>query len=148
LVIRSGGYLREINAEDGNLHAFSRRLRQASKRRGAFILCLGSTATSDIDGISAAGSTAAERRMTPIIDAEALVLGQPLSLPFLPTSPTGIVSPVVISRAAFQLSGIDTCVINCGTFKEPAAALRCTHAGNGPARCVSSGRAMSLQVVE
>jgi uncharacterized protein (TIGR00303 family) len=148
VVSKTDGFLREINAGDGKLHAFLARIGQASKRRGAFVLCLGSTATSDVDGISAAGSTAAERRMTPAVDAEALVLGRPVSLPRLPTSPNGIVSPVVISRAALQLSNVPTKVVSCGTFWSPAAELSCTFTGNGPARCVSTGRAMSLHIVE
>ena len=52
-------------------------------RKIYFHLALGATALSDIDGASAAGASAAARKLTPKLDAEALVsgrtaLGEPL----------------------------------------------------------------------
>src|SRR5882757_4026255 len=86
------------------------------KSECAFYLCLGSTRTSDIEGISAAGSTPEFRRLTPAADAEALVLGKTKTLDRLPVSPLGVVSPVVITRACLQLANIAPQVVNCGAF--------------------------------
>ncbi len=111
----------------------------------AFYLCLGSTSISDLEGISAAGSTPELRRLTPAADAEALVLGETKSLEKLPVSPIGVVSPVVITRACLQLADILPQVVNCGAFVPP----RIPHlrAGDRPADSVSSGKAMPLNTV-
>ncbi len=110
-----------------------------------FLLCSAGTEVSDRDGISAAGSTPEARRLTPAIDAEALVTGRTLSASSLPVSPTGIVSPVVITRSALQLCGIASTVADCGSFAPPAI----PHLGYpGPvACCPSTGRAMPAQQV-
>ncbi|CAN5563755.1 TIGR00303 family protein [soil metagenome] len=112
----------------------------------AFYLCLGSTAISDLEGISAAGSTPEFRRLTPAADAEALVLGQTKTLAKLPVSPLGVVSPVVITRACLQLSNTAPQIVNCGAFVPP----KIPHftAGDCPADSVSSGRAMPLNTVK
>ncbi len=111
----------------------------------AFYLCLGSTSISDLEGISAAGSTPEFRRLTPAADAEALVLGQTRTLEKLPVSPLGVVSPVVITRACLELSKISPVVVDCGAFVPP----KIPHllAGDCHAASVSSGRAMPLNMV-
>jgi len=111
----------------------------------AFYLCLGSTLTSDIEGISAAGSTPQFRRLTPAADAEALVLGHTKALDRLPVSPLGVVSPVVITRACLQLANIAPQVVNCGAFIPPQ--IPHLTAGDCPAQSVSTGRAMTLNAV-
>jgi|LakMenEpi03Aug12_release.lakeMendotaPanAssembly.Ray.scaffolds.fasta_scaffold203923_2 uncharacterized protein (TIGR00303 family) len=110
-----------------------------------FYLCLGSTFTSDVDGISAAGSTAQSRRLTPAADAEALLLGQTKSLGKLPVSPLGVVSPVVITRACLQLAAVLPDVVNCGCFIAPE--IPCLSVGNSPADAISTGHAMPLDTV-
>jgi uncharacterized protein (TIGR00303 family) len=110
-----------------------------------FYLCIGSTSTSDGEGVSAAGSTAQARRLTPAADAEALVLGYTKTLDHLPVSPLGIVSPVVITRPCLQLANIDPQVIDCGAFVPPQIPL--FTAGHLPAQSVSTGIAMSPDVV-
>lgn len=136
----------DVHDPDGRLTMFFSRLRAAVKGRGRFILCLGSTEVSDLDGISAAGVNAEARRLTPAIDAEALVLGTPVSSSGLPVSPSGIVSPVVITRAALALSAIDTSVIDCGSFQSPGIEHCCL--GASAARCLSTGHALGEAEVD
>lgn len=111
----------------------------------AFYLCLGSTSISDVDGISAAGSTPEYRRLTPAADAEALVLGHTKTVEKLPVSPLGVVSPVVITRACLQLSNIVPQIVDCGAFVPPN--IPHFSVGVCPADSVATGSAMPLNMV-
>ncbi|HEY9870568.1 MAG TPA: TIGR00303 family protein [Candidatus Obscuribacterales bacterium] len=113
---------------------------------GRFVLALGSTETSDVPGVSAAGATPEMRRLTPAVDAEVLMLGRPVSAQTIPVSPIGIVSPVVITRAALQFLTCRPLVIDCGSFHPPRVASVTLAAS--PARCVSSGEALPLAHVQ
>jgi len=116
------------------------------KDSGAFFLCVASSASSDIEGISAAGASPELRRVTPSIDAEALIMGQPCGEADLPVSPTGVVSPVVITRACTKLAGFAITVVDCGTFKQPQLQdLR--RVGKSFSRCVSTGCAQDYEDV-
>jgi uncharacterized protein (TIGR00303 family) len=115
-------------------------------RRGKFFLCLGATQTSEIEGVSAAGVSPEARRLTPCIDAEALLAGRALTAGSLPVSPAGIVSPIVITRACLALMDMEIEVVDCGTFAPPMVVH--TKVGNRPASCVSSGEALGLEEVE
>ena len=106
----------------------------------SFLLCNAGTAASEHEGISAAGMNPAARRLTPALDAEALVLGRTISAEKLPVSPRGIVSPVVISRACLNLLEMQIKIIDCGSFNSPA--VDCTKLSESPAKCPSSGDAM------
>jgi uncharacterized protein (TIGR00303 family) len=108
---------------------------------GDYYLCLGGTQTSDIEGISAAGATPQERRLTPSIDGDILVHGRPRDNENVPVSPTGIVSPVVIVRACLDLMQWRSFVVDCGTFRSPLSPHMV--AGNEPALCLSSGASLS-----
>ena len=112
---------------------------------GSFVLSLGSTRTSDIEGVSAAGATALQRRLTPSVDADLLLFGAPRAGESVPISPDGIVSPVVISRACLHLMNIKPLVVDCGTFRAPLRSNRT--AGTVPANCVSTGEALSIDQV-
>ena len=90
-----------------------------SRGKGVFTFCLASTETSEIEGISAAGATAASRRLTPSIDADVLTFGRPREGELIPVSPIGIVSPVVISLTCLQLMKVEPIVVDCGTFRSP-----------------------------
>lgn len=116
-----------------------------NSRQSAFILCLGSTMTSDIEGISAAGATAADRRLTPRYDAEALVLGKTADGSSIPVSPVGIASPVVLTRACLRILESNKTIVDCGTFAPPR--IDSIQAGTLPAQCVSSGNALPLDHV-
>lgn len=110
-----------------------------------FLLALGSTRTSDVPNISAAGASPKMRRLTPSIDADLLLTGQPRDGDAFPVSPIGIVSPVVITKACLKLLGIDPVVVDCGTFRSP---LKCNlTAGTAVADSVSTGQAIPLASV-
>ncbi len=111
----------------------------------AYYLCLGGTATSDIDGVSMAGATPEMRRLTPSLDADILVAGKARPNESIPVSPLGIVSPVVIVRACLRLLNVRPFVVDCGTFRSPLAPDMV--AGDQPAECVTTGRALSESVV-
>jgi uncharacterized protein (TIGR00303 family) len=135
-------FIRVVNDPDGSGANLLHNLRG---KKGKFFLCLGSTATSDIPGISAAGATPEMRRLTPAIDAEALLTGSSSTHPTIPVSPLGIVSPVIITRACLNLLDIEISIVDCGTFAPPAVlALK---AGTRVAQCVSTGAALPLDEV-
>ncbi len=110
-----------------------------------FCLCAGSTKTSDIDGISAAGSTPESRRLTPTLDAEALILGIPKTCTDLPVSPEGIISPIVITRGCIEELKVAKKVFNCGMHVAPQ--IECETIGTAAAECVSTGGAITLDSV-
>ena len=112
---------------------------------GLFAFCFGSTETSEIDGISAAGATAADRRLTPSIDADVLASGLPRSNEVIPTSPIGIVSPVVITKACLELLEARPLIIDCGTFRTPLHSD--VVAGTIVAKSVSTGCALPYESV-
>ncbi|MDX2105521.1 MAG: TIGR00303 family protein [Candidatus Melainabacteria bacterium] len=108
-----------------------------------FCLLIAGTKTSDVEGISAAGATAADRRLTPKIDAEILINNRPSSDKSIPVSPSGIVSPVVISKAILNAINCSVRIIDCGAFSAP----ECEHESYGTiaAECLSSGAALDLE---
>ncbi|MBY0549620.1 MAG: TIGR00303 family protein [Candidatus Obscuribacterales bacterium] len=111
-----------------------------------FLLCAAGSELSDREGISAAGLSAQDRRLTPAIDAEALLKGRPISADSLPVSPRGIVSPVVLTRSSLRLAGITAAIVDCGCFVPPAVDHVSFSEGYG--RCPSTGRAMDLNSVQ
>ena len=113
---------------------------------GLFLLCTGGTRTSDCEGISAAGASSTDRRLTPALDAEALVLGHTLSAAQLPVSPDGIASPVVISRALVNKLKMQSLVVNSGCFAAPM--VDCLRIADEPANCLSTGAAMTKEHTE
>lgn len=134
-------FIRVVN-EQGRM---TNLMQSCQERQAEFIVCLAGTETSDQPGISAAGATPELRRLTPALDAEALVLGYTKSAEKLPVSPSGIVSPVVITRACLNLAKIVPQIVNCGTFID-AQVPRST-AGSRAACSVSSGEAMTIEMV-
>ena len=111
-----------------------------------FVLFNASTSASEHEGISAAGVSAASRRLTPALDAEALILGRTISAAKLPISPKGIVSPVVISRACLQLLAMRKTLVECGVFS--AAQVPALRISEQVAACPSTGAAFSLEHVQ
>lgn len=114
-------------------------------KQGSFILLNAGSKVSDLEGISAAGVDPAARRLTPALDAEALILGKTISAAKLPVSPRGIVSPVVISRACLRLLDLDVKVVDCGSFHAPRVEL--LRLSDKPADCPSTGRALPVELV-
>ncbi len=138
-------FVRIVNSGDGEIAELLDAL-DGRKGKGAFFLCVASSGSSDIEGISAAGASPELRRFTPSIDAEALVTGHPSGGAALPVSPTGVVSPVVITRACIELAGFAITVVDCGTFKPPEI-TEMKRVGKGSARCVSTGCAQNYEDV-
>jgi len=109
----------------------------------AFFLILAGSQTAEIEGISAAGSTAVSRRYTAVADAELLLRGPNLPKRWpLPPLPAGV-SPALISYVASSFLKIKPTIISAGLLQTPPF----THVSLeppeiGPARCLSSGNAM------
>ncbi|MGC8678428.1 MAG: nicotinate mononucleotide-dependent phosphoribosyltransferase CobT [Fervidicoccaceae archaeon] len=90
-------------------------------RKGkAVVVCvIASTLTSTIPNISLAGEMAAATLFTPALDVEYVQYGKPQSIDSIPTTPSGIPTPAVITRAALQLSNAPFIVVNSGSYVEP-----------------------------
>ncbi|AWB26894.1 nicotinate-nucleotide--dimethylbenzimidazole phosphoribosyltransferase [Halococcoides cellulosivorans] len=86
-----------------------------------FVLTIGSTATARIDGISAAGATPELVVQTPSADAEILSDGEPTEASVVPVSPSGCPTPAVVTRAAAELLGFETVVVDAGTASPTTA---------------------------
>ncbi|HIK28213.1 MAG: TIGR00303 family protein [Oscillatoriaceae bacterium SKW80] len=111
-----------------------------------FACVLGFTETSQIPGISAAGSTPEHRRYTAIADAEFLYNG-PQPHPSYPLPPLSAgASPVLISRAVIAALNIPLYIFNAGLPKPPA--VPSIDLGGTPARCLSTGCALDLTTVK
>lgn len=114
-------------------------------RKANFVLMLGSTRLSDLPGFSAAGAGPEAIRDTPAIDARAL-LGLLKPGECLPVSPSGVTSPVVLTRAALSFINHNKLIVDCGTFNR-ADAGEIILAG-GPAASPEEGEALSAETVE
>lgn len=86
-----------------------------------FLIAYGSTATAEIEGISAAGTDPSAMYHTPAADAEIVTYGSLIRSPTVPMSPTGCPTPAVITRAISNLLDIDPIGINAG-LQAPTAA--------------------------
>jgi len=95
------------------------------------IYVIGSTMTSSVPGISIAGTMPIATLFTPALDVEYLYYGKPVTLDVIPTTPTGIPTPAIITRTALQLLKTSFVVVDVGSYvppKMPTIAL--------PSRCV------------
>jgi uncharacterized protein (TIGR00303 family) len=114
----------------------------------AFFLILAGSQTAEIEGISSAGSTPISRRYTAIADAELLLRGPtyPKRWP-LPPLPGGV-SPALISYVASKFLKIEPTIISAGLLEKPSFSHLCLEPSKiGPARCLSSGKAMDISRV-
>lgn len=113
------------------------------------LLVLAGTATAQVEGISAAGATAESRLYTALADAELLLYGPSAKRDWpLPPLNAGV-SPALISRVAAEWLGLKPLVAAVGLPLSPQFPhLRFESAENGPAACLSSGRAMDYKRVE
>ncbi len=112
------------------------------------LLLLAATKTAEHPGISAAGCTAASRRLTALADAELLQRGPAVrrrwSLPALPAG----VSPALISHVVVKRLGLNPLVAAIGLPLSPDFMhMRLEPPGEGPAACLSDGHAMTRQRV-
>jgi len=113
------------------------------------LLVLAGSLTAEVEGISAAGSTAASRRYTAVADAELLLNGPLESRCFpLPPLPAGV-SPALISYVASRFVGVSPLVLAVGLHQTPSFPYLCLELPiDGPAACLSTGHAMRDERVE
>lgn len=111
----------------------------------ALVCVLGFTETACIPGISAAGQTPSDRRTTALADGEFLLRGiQPHYHYPLPPLTAGA-SPALISRALIEALGLPLYVFDAGL---PLPRLpEMIDLGGAPARCLTTGEAMTAQTV-
>lgn len=86
-----------------------------------FVLVAGSTRTAEIDGISAAGADESLVAHTPAADAEIVRYGDVVRAPEVPQSPTGCLTPAVVTRAVVELLDLDVTVVEGGMAKPSGA---------------------------
>ena len=111
-----------------------------------FSCVLGFTATGLIPGISAAGKTPEDRRLTAIADAEFLITGKLLGAHYpLPPLTEGV-SPVFITRAVIEALNMPTYLFNAGLPIAPAVSA--INLGGTPANCISTGQGLGLAIVK
>ncbi len=112
------------------------------------LVLLAATDTAAVPGISAAGATPASRRLTAAADAELLHLGPAAERPHaLPPLPAGV-SPALISHVVLREIGVAPLLIDLGCPCSPAVPHLRPFAAQGPAACLSSGRALEPEQVE
>ncbi len=117
---------------------------EASPEDFEVVVLLAATATASIPGISAAGATPESRRGTAAADAELLMLGPGCHRPHaLPPLPAGV-SPALISHVVLATLDLHPLVVDLCCALAPAVShLRLPGSlAMGPARCLSTGRAM------
>ncbi|TVQ45392.1 MAG: TIGR00303 family protein [Gloeocapsa sp. DLM2.Bin57] len=115
-------------------------------KKPVFACILGFTATGLLEGISAAGATPAQRQYTAIADAEFLING-PGVTPCYPLPPLDVgASPALISRAVVSALDIPVYLFNAGLPTPPVVFN--INLGGMPALCVSSGKALPVEVVK
>jgi uncharacterized protein (TIGR00303 family) len=137
-----------MTVEDIRIYTQSDRGRQWLQRhRGCapvFACVLGFTETGLIPGISAAGSTPDDRKLTAIADAEFLING-PLPHPRYPLPPLAAgASPVLISRAVVETLDIPVYLFDAGLPQPPSVGS--INLGGVPAACLTTGKALSAEI--
>ena len=84
-----------------------------------FILLAGTTEISKIPGISAAGETPELTALTPVLDSEIIWSGKCISYDVVPMTDNGIPTPSIITRAAIEISRIETLIVDAGMVEDP-----------------------------
>ncbi|MDD1700242.1 MAG: TIGR00303 family protein [Methanoregula sp.] len=80
---------------------------------------LGNTLLSTVPGVSGAGPTPEKTLLTPVLDAELIMMGAITSHPVRPDTPTGCPTPASITRAMMELCGMQPLFINAGLRHSP-----------------------------
>ncbi|MEM9162352.1 MAG: nicotinate mononucleotide-dependent phosphoribosyltransferase CobT [Cyanobacteria bacterium P01_F01_bin.4] len=130
----------------GNISAAQAWLTRYAGQKPGFLCLLGFTETALIPGISTAGATPEARQYTALADAEFLYDG-PTPYPQYPLPPLVVgVSPAYISRAVVAGLGLPIYLLDAGLPQPPSV----PHIALGglPARCVSTGQALPMAVVQ
>ncbi len=95
------------------------------------VLVVGTTETARIPGISAAGANPEVMDRTPSLDAELVATGTPDTSDEIPVSPSGCVTPAVITRAVRDRVGFDLTVVDAGITVPAAVETRSLGASPG-----------------
>lgn len=109
-----------------------------------FLLVIGSTETALIGGISAAGQSTEKLKLTPAFDADFLLSSKSTDLldaaKKIPVSPSGIPSPVILSKAMAEHLELDILVVDAGAFVKPNGDHLAL--SMGPAKSIVTGNAL------
>lgn len=120
-------------------------LKRYRRIRPNFCCVMGFTETGLYPGISAAGKTIESRKTTAIADLEFLVKGTRNHLEYpLPPLTSGA-SPVIITRAIASQLQWPMIIMNAGSHIRPP--FPCIDLGGAPAKCLSTGNALSTNIV-
>ena len=88
--------------------------------RPLFLCIISNTDTGKIPGLSAAGTTPELTDYTPGADAELVETNKIITMPELPEAPGGSPTPAVVTKAALNLTGINSLFVASGLRKKPA----------------------------
>ncbi len=132
-------------ASSSNIKNWLNRWDLINSKDVSLVLILAGTRTSEVEGISAAGSTPESRKYTAIADAE-LFLSGPLGVRNWPLPPLEAgVSPALISYVSRKWIKVDPEVLVVGLTQKPFFSHRVLESINsGPSECISTGNAMAL----
>ncbi len=108
---------------------------------------IGSTKTSTIPGISVAGASPEMTLYTPAIDVEYLFHGKPVSIDVIPTTPEGIPTPAVLTRASLKAAKIPFMVVDTGSYLRPQIP-HITLPSRTVGESIDTGKALPYHVVE
>ncbi len=85
-----------------------------------FILAIGNTAVSRVNGITAAGESEDLIKFTPPADAEYLFYDRPKCIDSIPVTPSGNPTPAIITKASKKLVGFPVLVARAGAVTSPS----------------------------
>lgn len=94
-------------------------LENLQKKNFLFSFVISYTETSEIQGITFAGSNKDMIKYTPPADAEYLHYGMCKSIKGIPITPDGKPTPALITKTALEMSSIPNIVVNAGSKIEP-----------------------------
>lgn len=94
-------------------------IEKLTKRNFLFSFVISYTETSEIPGITFAGSNKEMIKFTPPADAEYLHYGSCKSIETIPMTPDGKPTPALITKTALEMSSIPNVIINAGSKIEP-----------------------------
>ncbi len=109
-------------------------------KKPLFILVIGSTETALTPGLSAAGKNIEQLKLTPALDADFLVLKKEDFKKDIPISPSGIPSPVILSKAMIEMLELNVDIIDTGAFVKPF--VKHISLNMGQAKSISTGSAL------
>jgi len=123
--------------EQNKGEAFFRRLKG---KRPLFVCTIGTTETSKIPGISAAGKYPELTDYTPPADVELLLLGKCRCISGVPVTPEGIPTPALITMSALRLAKIPALVVSGGLKINPHVPF--LDLGGKPGSDIRTGKAV------